>query len=112
MTKPPSRWHRVDPGSPVVVHRHGDRSRQRSVAVIVAGPFDAQDELDAALSLWRKRIGGWVTKQEAAERLNVTTQRVDQLRAEGVLKSDLIGGLVAIDLDSLNDELNRRADDA
>lgn len=95
--------------APVVVHRHGDGARRRSIAVIVDSTQYPDDEtFERALAVWRRRIGGWVTKADAAAALDITSKRVDQLRADGVLKSRQVGGLVAIDLDSLQAELTRR----
>lgn len=106
----PRRLYAVPRDAPVVVHRHGDRARRRSIACIVdEGPWATDEDFERALADWRRRIGGWVTKADAAEQLGRSVQRVDQLRAEGRLSSRLIGGVVAIDLGSIQDELERRA---
>lgn len=103
----------VPEDAPVVVHRHGERSRQRSIAVIVdPGDFATEDELTRALAYWRRRIGGWVTKADAAAQLGVSTKRVDQLRKEGRLTSKRIGGVAAIDAASLDAELQLRRESA
>lgn len=103
----------VPEDAPVVVHRHGERSRLRSIAVIVdVGDYATESEFARALSWWRRRIGGWVTKAEAADRLGVSTKRVDQLRKEGRLVSKRIGGVAAIDAASLDAELRLREESA
>lgn len=103
----------VPEDAPVVVHRHGERSRLRSIAVIVdSGDYRTEREFELALSWWRRRIGGWVTKAEAADRLGVSTKRVDQLRKEGRLVSKRIGGVAAIDAASLDAELRLREESA
>lgn len=106
----PRRPYAVPRDAPVVVHRHGDRSRRRSIAVIVDDTdYATPEEFADALARWRRRIGGWVTKSDAASQLSVSTKMVDQLRDAGRLKSRLIHGIVAIDLGSLQDELDLRA---
>lgn len=101
----------VPPDAPVVIHRHGERSRQRSIAVIVdSGDYATERDFNRALSWWRRRIGGWVTKADAAELLGVSTKRVDQLRAEGRLVSKLVGSVVAIDAASLEREMHERSE--
>ena len=108
----PRKLFAVPRDAPVVVHRHGDRARRRSIAVIVdEGPWATDEDFEAALAKWRRRVGGWVTKADAAEQLGVSVQRVDQLRTLGRLESRLIGGVVAVDLGSLQDELERRAEE-
>lgn len=103
----------VSEDAPVVVHRHGERSRLRAIAVIVdSGDYATEHEFERALSWWRRRIGGWVTKAEAADRLGVSTKRVDQLRKEGRLVSKRIGGVAAIDAASLDTELRLREESA
>lgn len=103
----------VPEDAPVVVHRHGERSRLRSIAVIVdPGDYATEHDFERALSWWRRRIGGWVTKAEAADRLGVSTKRVDQLRKEGRLVSKRIGGVAAIDAASLDAELQLREESA
>lgn len=96
----------VPPDAPVVVHRHGEGSRRRSIVVVL----DEVDSDDAAhaLAAWRRRIGGWVSQADAAKELGVSTKRVAQLRAEGRLDSKIIGGVVAIDVTSLAAELQHR----
>lgn len=105
----PRRPFTVPTDAPVVVHRHGDRMQRRSIAVLV-DETDYPDEkaFRRALAVWRRRIGGWVTRDDAAELLGVGLKRVDQLRRDGLLKSKTIGGVVAIDLGSVQDELSRR----
>lgn len=103
----------VPEDAPVVVHRHGERSQRRAIAVIVdSGDYATEHDFDRALSWWRRRIGGWVTKAEAADRLGVSTKRVDQLRKEGRLVSKRIGGVAAIDAASLDEEIQSRRDSA
>jgi len=95
--------------APVVVHRHGEGSRRRSIAVLIDDCTDlTPEQVDEALAHWRRVIGGWVTKVDAAARLGLSVQRVDQLRREGRLKSRSIGNMVAISRESLIEELNRR----
>lgn len=107
----PRRPYAVPRDAPVVVHRHGEGARRRSIAVIVdEGPWASDEDFDRALAVWRRRIGGWVTKAEAAAQLGVSTKRVDQLREQGKLKSRRVGFAVAIDLASLQDELDARSD--
>lgn len=100
----------VPDDAPVVLHRHGEGSRRRSV-VVVLDEVDA-DEADRALAAWRLRLGGWVSQADAAEKLGVSVKRVTQLRGEGRLVSRHIGGVVAIDADSLDKELQQREETA
>lgn len=92
--------------APVMLHRHGEGSRRRSIVVVL-------DEVDAAdaehvLAAWRRRIGNWVTQAEAATVLGVSVKRVTQLRHEGRLTWRRIGGVVAIDATSLAAEMQHR----
>lgn len=103
---------RVPRDAPVVVHRHGAGARRRSIAVVVEETDCPDEEFEALLARWRLRIGGWVTKTDAAATLGVSTQRVDQLRRDGRLAGRLIGGVAAIDAASLCRELARRGEEA
>lgn len=96
----------VPSDAPVVLHRHGEGSRRRSIVVVL----DEVDESEAAafLAYWRRRIGGWVSQADAAKQLGVGVKRVHQLRREGRLSWRRIGGVVAIDAASLAAELQQR----
>lgn len=101
----------VPSNAPVVVHRHGEGSRRRSIAVIVDELTGDADPAEV-LAAWRERIGCWVSRADAAAQLGVSIKRVDQLRAEGRLQSRSIGGVVAIDAESLSAELRQREETA
>lgn len=92
----------------VVLHRHGARRAYAVAVVLDEGPFTLRQASDVANAV-REKLGGWVTKAEAAERLGVTERQVDYLRESGHLAySHDETKHVLIDVKSLEAEIDRR----
>lgn len=100
----------VPADAPVVIHRQGRTGRPCVAVIVEAVPEDSDPEL--ALRAWRLRLGGWMTRTDAAALLGLSVQRVDQLRRGGRLVSRQIGDVTAIDAASLNAELLQREEAA
>lgn len=99
----------VPADTPIVVHRHGPGSY--SVALVVEGGHGGLTEREAreVLAKWRARVGGWVTKRDAAQALGISVQMVDVLRRDGRLDAENVNGLVRVSLKSVQAELRRRS---
>jgi hypothetical protein len=103
----------VPADAPVVIHRQGRTGRPCVAVIVEAVPEGARpDAIEHALRSWRLRLGGWVTRADAADLLGLSVQRVDQLRRDGRLASRQIGDVTAIDVTSVNAELCSRSEEA
>lgn len=92
----------------VVLHRHGARQAYAVAVVLDEGPFTLRQALDIANAV-REKLGGWVTKAEAAKRLGISERQVDYLRESGHLSySHDETKHVLIDVKSLSAEIERR----
>lgn len=99
---------RVPAATPLVIHRHGHG--RYSVALVVEGGDGYLTEAEAveALAKWRARVGGWMTKRDAAVALGVSAKMVDVLRRDGRLDAENVNGRVRVSLKSVQKELRRR----
>lgn len=100
----------VPADAPVVIHRQGRTGRPCVAVIVEAVPEGSDPEL--SLRRWRLRLGGWMTRAQAAEFLGLSVQRVDQLRRENRLTSRQIGDVTAIDAASVSEEWRSRSEEA
>lgn len=103
---------RVPADTPVVVHRHGPG--RYSVALVVEGDdgYLTESEAQEALAKWRARVGGWMTKRDAAISLGISPKMIDVLRQNGRIDARNVNGRVRVTLKSVQAELRRRKENA
>jgi hypothetical protein len=95
--------------TPVFLTRVGREHRYVVVAVLDEGPFEDRAEAEKACESWTMKVGRWISRSSAARRLGISGPALDVLRASGKIKDFHVGTRLAIDLDSVIDEQNRRA---